>query len=51
MLLSESAERPKKLFNERTGLDVSTKIIRKFFSRISTFKPLLTDRQIENRLN
>ena len=47
----------KKLFNERTGLDVSTKTIRrnlheiKFFSRIPTSKPLLTDLQREKRLN
>jgi len=53
----KSAEQLKKLFNERTGLDVSTKTIRRnlhkinFFSRIPTSKPLLTDRQGENRLN
>ena len=48
---------PKNLFSERTRLDVSTKTIRrnlhelKFFSRIPTSKPLLTDQQRENRLN
>ena len=53
----KSAEQLKKLFNERTGLDVSTKTIRRnlheinFFSRILTSKPLLTDWQRENRLN
>ena len=53
----KSAEQIKNLFRERTRLDVSTKTIRrnlhelKFFSRIPTSKPLLTDRQRENRLN
>ena len=36
----------KKLFNERRNLHEI-----KFFSRIPTSKPLLTDRQRENRLN
>ena len=53
----KSAEQIKNLFSERTRLDVSTKTIRrnlhelKFFSRIPTSKPLLTDQQRENCLN
>ena len=53
----QSAEQIKNNFQEKTGLQVTTKTIRKnlhelnIFSRIPAFKPLLNDKQRENRLN
>ncbi|GBC25217.2 IS630 family transposase [Rhizophagus irregularis DAOM 181602=DAOM 197198] len=51
------SEQIKNNFQEKTGLQVTTKTIRKnlhelnIFSRIPAFKPLLNDKQRENRLN
>ena len=53
----QSAEQIKNKFQEKAGIQVSTKTIRRnlhelnIFSRIPASKPLLNDKQRENRLN